>query len=248
MIPISDVNRRTRFPFVNTAFIAINLLVYFYQVQLSGNFNLSRVTPQLASFFDTWAVIPAEYTQGLEIGPTPQPVFLTLFTAMFMHGNLLHIASNMLFLWVFGDNVESNMGHLKYLVFYLITGVLASGAHILFNLTSDVPSLGASGAISGVLAAYMVLFPRAQVRTLVIFFIITIIAVPAVFVIGLWFLTQLVQGVTELGAEGQTSGVAFWAHIGGFVAGLLLVFVFRGPRKPFVEGAYLPPGQDTWRR
>ena len=251
MIPISDANRATRFPFVNLTIIAINILVYIYEVQLSGNLNLSSVTPDLASFFTSWAVVPVEYTEGLDVppGPSPTPIFLTLFSAMFMHGSLLHIGSNMLYLWVFGDNVESNMGHFKYIVFYLLSGVLASLAHILFNTTSPIPSLGASGAIAGVLAAYLVLFPRAQVRALVIIvFFITITRVPALLLIGLWIALQFFQGISELGAEGQTSGVAVWAHIGGFVAGFLLVFLFRGPRKPFVDGDYIAPTQGGWRR
>ncbi len=246
MIPISDANRTQRFPFVNLSLILVNILVFLYEVTLSNSLTLTQATRDLVMFFNQWAVVPSEYTGGPSVPPDVTPVFLTLFTAMFMHGSLLHIGSNMLFLWVFGDNVESNMGHLKYLVFYLISGVLASAAHILFNLGSAVPSLGASGAIAGVLGAYLVLFPRAQVRTLIILFIfITMTRVSAVVLIGIWFLLQFAQGIIELGMpRGETGGVAVWAHVGGFIAGVLLVFVFRGRRKRFERGDYVagPPG------
>ncbi|MDP9352975.1 MAG: rhomboid family intramembrane serine protease [Chloroflexota bacterium] len=246
MIPISDANRTQRFPFVNLSLILVNILVFLYEVTLSNSLTLTQTTRDLVMFFNQWAVVPSEYTGGPSVPPDVTPVFLTLFTAMFMHGSLLHIGSNMLFLWVFGDNVESNMGHLKYLVFYLISGVLASAAHILFNLGSAVPSLGASGAIAGVLGAYLVLFPRAQVRTLIILFIfITMTRVSAVVLIGIWFLLQFAQGIIELGMpRGETGGVAVWAHVGGFIAGVLLVFVFRGRRKRFERGDYVagPPG------
>jgi membrane associated rhomboid family serine protease len=245
MIPISDANYRQRFPYVNLALIVLNILVFLYEVSLSGNLTLSENSRALASFFREWAVIPAEYTRGVSIPPDPPVIFLTLLSSMFMHGSWLHIGSNMLYLWVFGDNVESNMGHFKYLVFYLICGVLASATHILFNAGSQVPSLGASGAIAGVLAAYLVLFPRAQVRTLLILFIfITMTRVSALFLIGLWIVLQFLQGIAELGVpRGETGGVAVWAHIGGFIAGFLLVFVFRGPRKRFEHGDYVagPP-------
>lgn len=246
MIPISDANRTHRFPFVNLCLILVNLLVYFYEVTLSGSLTLTQTTRELVMFFNQWAVVPSEYTGGPSVPPDVSPFFLTLFTAMFMHGSLLHIGSNMLFLWVFGDNVESNMGHFKYLIFYLLSGVLASIAHILFNVGQQIPSLGASGAIAGVLGAYLVLFPRAQVRTLVILFIfITLTRIPALLLIGAWFLLQFLQGVAELGMpRGETGGVAVWAHVGGFIAGFLLVFVFRGPRKRFQHGDYVarPPG------
>ncbi len=242
MIPLSDANRRTRFPIVNILLITLNVLVYFYETTLGAGINLEGQSREFSTFLDTWAVIPTEYTQGADIGPTPSPLFLTLLSSMFMHGNLLHIGSNMLYLWVFGDNVESNMGHVKYLIFYLLSGVLASIAHILFNFSSSVPSLGASGAIAGVLGAYLVLFPRAQVRTLVIFVIfITIIRISALLLIGIWFAIQFMQGVLSLGAEtAQTGGVAVWAHVGGFVAGAILVFLFRGPRKRFTGRDYVP--------
>jgi membrane associated rhomboid family serine protease len=143
---------------------------------------------------------------------------------MFMHGGLLHLGGNMLFLWIFGDNVEEAMGHLKYLVFYLLCGVAAALAQILINLDSQIPSLGASGAISGVLGAYLVLFPRQRVRVLLVR---TITHMPAIAVIGMWIVFQFINGIGQLARTEETGGVAYAAHIGGFVAGLLLVWVFR---------------------
>jgi membrane associated rhomboid family serine protease len=143
---------------------------------------------------------------------------------MFMHGGLLHLGGNMLFLWIFGDNVEEGMGHLKYLVFYLLCGVAAGLAQILINLDSQIPSLGASGAISGVLGAYLVLFPRQRVRVLLFR---TITQMPAIAVIGMWIVFQFINGIGQLAQTEETGGVAYAAHIGGFVAGLLLVWVFR---------------------
>ncbi len=238
MIPISDANYRRTFPVINVLIIVANILVYLYEVSLSGSLNLSPETRQLANFFYSYSVIPAEYTRGIDVGSqTIHPVFLTLITAMFMHGGLLHIGGNMLFLWVFGDNVEANMGHLKYLVFYFVCGIVAGLAHIALNAFSQQPSLGASGAIAGVMAAYLVLYPRAGVRTLV--FIppfIGLFRIPALVLIGIWFLMQLWDGLAELGANtAQTSGVAFWAHVGGFIAGLVLVFLFRGPKSRYPE-------------
>lgn len=245
MLPISDINYRNRFPVVNWVIILANIAVYLYEVVLSGNINLGDSSRQLQAFFYSWAVVPVEYTRGVDIGaPSPQPVFITLVTSMFIHGNLLHIGGNMLFLWIFGDNVESNMGHIKYLFFYFICGIVAGLAQILVSPFSIVPSLGASGAIAGVLAGYIVLYPRALVRTLLFIppFFITVIRVYAFIYLGIWFLLQLWDGLAQVGAPetAQTGGVAFWAHIGGFLAGLLLIWVLRGrdtiPRPPRARG------------
>jgi membrane associated rhomboid family serine protease len=160
-------------------------------------------------------------------------VYITLLTSMFIHGGFLHIASNMLYLWVFGDNVEDQLGHVTYLIFYVVCGIAAGLTHVLVNAGSTIPSVGASGAIAGVLGGYLLMFPGAQVRTLL--FLGPIILFPrisAFILIGFWFITQLLSGVASLGMTSQqTSGVAFWAHIGGFVAGLLLALVLR-PRQP----------------
>ena len=151
---------------------------------------------------------------------------------MFLHGGFLHIGSNMLFLWIFGDNVEDRLGHGRYLLFYLVCGLGASAAHIYFNWGSRIPSVGASGAIAGVLAGYLLLFPSASIRTLLFLGpFITMTRVPAIIMIGFWFVTQLLAGVASLGQVEQTSGVAFWAHVGGFVVGLPLVLLLRGPQR-----------------
>jgi membrane associated rhomboid family serine protease len=225
--PIGDDNTERRLvPFVNYALIAINVLVYLYQMGHQG-FTLG------------YSVVPAEITQGRDItgsvrgiqglylAPGPQPIYLTLLSSMFMHGGWLHLGGNMLYLWIFGDNVEDRMGHLKYLIFYLLCGFLASATHIFFGPNSLIPSLGASGAIAGVLGAYLVLFPRQGVRVIQFGMIME---VPAVLVIGLWGVLQFISGFGSIGSAG--GGVAYMAHVGGFVAGLLLVFLFRNPPEP----------------
>lgn len=230
LFPIGDDNSERRiFPFVNYALIAINVLVFLYQ---TGH----------PEFTYGYSVVPAEITQGRDINTivriggsglrlydSPSPIYLTLLSAMFMHGGFMHLGGNMLYLWIFGDNVEDRMGHLKYLIFYLLCGVLASAAHIFFGPNSMIPSLGASGAIAGVLGAYLVLFPRQSVR---VFQWGRIIEVPALIVIGLWGLLQFISGFGSLSNFGQSGGVAYMAHVGGFVAGILLQFLFRNPAPP----------------
>jgi rhomboid family protein len=225
--PIGDDNTQRRtIPLVNYTLIAINVAVYLYQI----------ANPE---FERGYSVVPAEITQGRDIigqvqrglylAESPSPIYLTMLSSMFMHGGLLHIGGNMLYLWIFGDNVEDRMGHLKYLIFYLLCGFLATATHIFFGPNSVIPSLGASGAIAGVLGAYLVLFPRQGVR---VFQFGMIMEVPALIVIGLWGLLQFWNGFGSLGRTGEGGGVAFMAHVGGFVAGLLLVFLFRNPPEP----------------
>jgi membrane associated rhomboid family serine protease len=222
MIPISDDNAgRIRTPFVNYILIAVNILVFFYYQQFGTNH----------AFLLSFATIPHEILTGTDViyeggmGKTPIPVHLTLFTSMFMHGSLMHLGGNMLYLWVFGDNLENRMGHAKYLLFYLLTGLIASLCHVFVAsfLGNDllIPSLRASGAISGVLGGYLVLFPTNQVRVLVI---ALFMRVPAWVTLGLWIGLQLWSGWGSLGAQG--GGVAYAAHIGGFFAGMLLVRFF----------------------
>ena len=224
MIPISDApGPRRTFPVVTVLLIAINVLVFVFELGM-GDQQLERVITAAG-------VVPAEILSGRDLGPRAPLgiIYLTLLTSMFLHAGFLHIGGNMLYLWVFGDNVEDSMGHLRFLVFYLLCGILAGLTHILLNAGSTEPSIGASGAIAGVLGAYIVLFPHAKVRTLL--FIgpfITFPRVSAWIMIGIWFLLQLFSGLASLGpSSAQSSGVAFWAHVGGFVAGLVLVFVFR---------------------
>src|SRR6266516_2959890 len=229
MIPISDApGMRRSFPLVNVLLILANVVVFVF-IELAE--PSERALQQLVMGA---GVIPTEIISGRDL-PPPAPlgnVYLTLFTAMFLHGGLLHLASNMLYLWVFGDNVEDTFGHLGYVVFYVVCGVLAGLTHIAANAQSSTPSIGASGAIAGVLGAYLIMFPHASIRTLV--FIGPFIMMPrlsALVLIGFWFVLQLFSGVASLGVRAeQTSGVAFWAHVGGFVAGVVLALLFR-PRR-----------------
>ncbi|MEE9324202.1 MAG: rhomboid family intramembrane serine protease, partial [Dehalococcoidia bacterium] len=152
----------------------------------------------------------------------PPSVWLTLFSSMFMHGGWLHLGGNMLFLWVFGDNIEDRLGRLKYLIFYIAAGLAAVGAQLLVNLNSGIPTIGASGAIAGVLGAYLLLFPRSQIRTVIIFFFITYVSLPAYLLIGIWIFQQFFNGFLSLGAD-FAGGVAYWAHVGGFVFGAAVI-------------------------
>jgi membrane associated rhomboid family serine protease len=226
MIPIRDDpgERRRSFPSVMLGILFLNVVVFIFELSVGD-------TGALDNLFVEAGVVPVEFTRGVLVGPPP-PLgmpWTTLFTSMFLHGGLLHIASNMLYLFIFGDNVEDHLGHFRFLLFYLLCGLAAGATHIAFNANSAVPSIGASGAIAGVLAAYLRLFPHAQVRTLI--FIGPIVLVPriaAAFLIIFWFATQFFNGVMSLGATtDQTTGVAVWAHVGGFIAGLILVEVFK---------------------
>lgn len=218
MMPLGDDNSlRKSTPIINYLLIALN--VFFFFVELSGG----------EDFIMKWAFIPQRFTAD-PIGNIP-----TIFTAMFMHGGWLHLFSNMLYLWIFGDNVEDSMGHLKYLLFYLIGGVGAALAHVLVAPNSVVPTVGASGAIAAVLGSYLVLYPRSKVLTLIplgIYFRFT--TVPAVVVLGLWFVLQLFNGVIDLGGS-DTGGVAFWAHIGGFVVGVVLAKAFASKHRNVLQ-------------
>jgi membrane associated rhomboid family serine protease len=225
MIPIGDdPPPRRSFPVVTLTLIAVNIVVFIYEL----------MRPDTETLFRSAGVIPLEFATGRDIPPAApfNTYYATLLTSMFLHGGFLHIGSNMLFLWIFGDNVEDRLGHLRYLAFYLVCGLGASAAQIYFNWGSSIPSVGASGAIAGVLAGYFVLFPRASVRTLLFLGpFITVTRVPAIIMIGFWFVTQLLAGVAGLGQTEQTAGVAFWAHIGGFVIGIPLVLLLRQPER-----------------
>lgn len=197
--------------------IIINLLVFGYEVQLGRH---------LDEFIFSHAVIPIHLAS---VGMTTDQL-LRLTTTMFLHGGWFHVLSNMLYLWIFGDNVEGRMGHFRYLVFYLLTGYIATITHVFYYPLSKSPLIGASGAIAGVLGAYLILYPRAKVLTLVFLFIfIQIIPIPAVIFLGLWFVLQILNGVAGL-TDQTAQGVAFWAHIGGFIAGILLVKLFARRR------------------
>jgi len=206
--PYKDDNPRILFPIVTYTIIGINSLVFIYQYLI--------LPPELLGhIISTYALTPAA------------PSVITVFTSMFMHGGLMHIIFNMWFLWIFGDNIESVLGHKRYVLFYLLCGVGAALAQIQINTGSQIPMVGASGAIAGVLGAYLIRFPRATVHVLVILIIfITFIRVPAMVVIGIWFLSNLTAGLGTLGIE-ETGGTAWFAHLGGFVSGVVLNQVFK---------------------
>ena len=248
VFPLFDDNSdRLTTPVVNYAIIAVNILVFVFLQQLgtNGQFTYAFSTVPLEILTGHDVVTPTRVliepvtgqrmlVPGLE--RTPVSVYLTLFTSMFMHGGIAHIAGNMLFLWIFGDNIEDSMGHLRYLVFYLLCGVLASLAHVFMTaaFATDqsslmIPSLGASGAISGVLGGYILLFPTRRV-TVILFRFLT--DVPAYVAIGIWFAFQLISGLGMLGSGSQGGGVAYAAHVGGFVAGLVLIKFFTIGRTP----------------
>jgi membrane associated rhomboid family serine protease len=234
MIPIGDDPVRRGVPVVTILLIVINVLVFLYELSLGS---------RLDGFVQAFGAIPVEITTGRDLPPRApfDNVYLTLITSMFLHGGWLHLGGNMLYLWIFGDNVEDTFGSLGFLLFYLGCGLAATLLQIALNTSSDLPSIGASGAIAGVLGAYLVLFPTARVRTVLILgFLILIPRIPALILIGGWFLLQLISGLGQLGIAEETGGVAFWAHVGGFVAGLLLALLLR-PRTPRMAG-----GARSW--
>jgi membrane associated rhomboid family serine protease len=223
MIPYSDPSQPKHLtPYVNVGLIAVNFLVFFYELY-------EQSLGQLNHLFLAYTVVPCELFQRCPDYPgAPHPIYVTILTGMFMHAGWLHILGNMLFLWVFGDNIENAMGHFRYLVFYLLCGIAAALAQSAADMSSHVPALGASGAIAGVLAAYLLLFPTATISVLVFFFIIPLpIRVYAWILIGLWFAEQLLNGLAALGPHAQVGGVAYMAHVGGFICGALLVWFFR---------------------
>ncbi len=230
MIPLRDINPRHSFPFITVGLIVINVLVFLFQLSLGP-----RAGEQLVFLF---GMIPARLQVALGGGDVPiTAAALPLLTSIFLHGGFLHVLGNMWFLWVFGDNVEDRMGHFRFLTFYLLTGIGAGLIHTLFNWDSTIPAVGASGAISGVMGAYIALFPHSRVVTLVPLLIFFFVArIPAIVMIGYWFLLQFLSGVASIGVSATTArdvgGVAWWAHIGGFLLGLLLVRMFRRPRRP----------------
>src|SRR5262245_2817974 len=258
IFPLGDDNRdRRTLPVVNLVLIAANVLVFVLFQRLGEN----------EKFTMAFATVPAEIVRNKDIitqdrvemvrtprgvqqvvvpglQPTPIPVILTLITAMFMHGGVAHIAGNMWFLWIFGDNIEDDLGHARYLLFYLLCVILASLAHVAVSMageSAEVPSLGASGAISGVMGAYLVLYPQRRVTVLMLRVVMN---VPAYVAVGLWFLFQLVSGLGMLGGSSGGGGVAFAAHIGGFIAGAALIHPFLIGRRPASDRLLEPPGPE----
>ena len=253
MIPIFDSPRSRSVPYVNLTLIAINFIVFFYELYLNG-----QSPAELERFIREWGNVPActfdavGWERGI-VAENPicrvQPnSALTPITAMFMHLGWLHILGNMLFLWVFGDNVEDAVGHVLYAAFYLLVGIIASVAHSLTDIDSLVPAIGASGAVAGILGAYIVLFPRSVVTAVIPPLFFLPLPVPAFILIGIWFVIELVSGFASLGfgVVDVGSDIAYFAHVGGFVAGALLIklFAFRAPRRG--SRAYTNPYKDAW--
>ena len=217
MIPIRDVIPSRTTPFVTVGLIAINTVVFLYQFSLG---------PAVEAFVLSYGLVPAAFS------------WTSLFTSMFLHGDILHFGGNMLFLWIFGDNVEDRLGHGRFLVFYLLCGAAAALAQTFTDPSSIVPMVGASGAIAGVMGAYFVLYPRSRILTLVpIFFFIQLVEIPAIFFLGLWFVMQFLSGLgSSASASGEPAGgIAFWAHVAGFAAGLGTVSLFKRPERQRVE-------------
>jgi len=223
MIPLRDVIPSRTWPGVTVALLAVNVLVYLSTMGLGE--------PEFETFVRTFGLVPAAFA------------WADVFSSMFVHGGLLHVIGNMLYLWIFGDNVEDRMGHGRFLTFYLLCGVAAALAQTMISPESPVPMVGASGAVAGVMGAYFVLYPKSRVLTLFPFPLM-VIEIPAVYLLGLWFVMQFVNGLGALvpPAAGQLAGgVAFWAHIADFGAGVLLIFLFRRPERARVEWWGAPP-------
>jgi membrane associated rhomboid family serine protease len=217
LIPIKDINPTERFAIVTLIITVLNIAVFLYELVLG---------PQAGEIFvDSFALIPKRLFSRVPEASHAVPAVAALFTSMFLHGGFLHIAGNMLYLWIFGNNVEDSMGRIRFIVFYFLCGIIAAYTHAIANAASMVPMIGASGAISGVLGAYLVLYPRARVLTLIVFGLyIRTVEVPAMFVLGFWFVFQFLNAFLSASTGG---GVAWYAHIGGFLAGILLIGIFK---------------------
>ena len=234
MFPIRDDNPTFQTPYTTYALIAANIVVWVFVQGLGSDPALARslcelalIPGELLQTVDEGTIIRVSQTMGCELGG--ESSWVTPLTSMFMHGGWMHIIGNMWFLWVFGDNVEDAMGSVRFAVFYVLSGLAAAAAQIIADPSSAVPMVGASGAIGGVMGAYILLYPRVRVHMLIFLgFFITTIGVPAIVMLGYWFVVQLLSGVATAGATG--GGVAFWAHVGGFVAGAVLIYVFRDAR------------------
>lgn len=228
MIPLRDTTRSPGFPYVNIVLIVMNVVIFLYGYSIGEYMNV---------FIFRYGLIPANvFSSSPDMDITNR--IYPFLTSMFLHGGWLHLIGNMLFLYIFGDNVEGRMGHFRYLVFYIVCGLVAAIFQFITNIHSVIPMVGASGAISGVLGAYMTFYPRSKILTLVpVFFFIQLVHIPAAVFIFVWFIIQFLSGLGSLNAPKETGGIAFWAHIGGFVAGLLLARFFD--RRPYTREASL---------
>ena len=222
MIPLYDTVRSRKFPLINWVLIVSNILVFLYEQQLSS--------AQLERFIFTWALVPVHLISN------PSAAWITIFTGMFLHGSWIHLLGNMWFLYIFGDNIEARLGGMRYLIFYLLSGVAAALLQTYVQPASQVPTIGASGAIAGVLGAYLVSFPRSRVASLVpILFIFTIVEIPAVIFLAIWFIIQIYSGLFVMQGA-NAANIAWWAHIGGFVFGAVMVSFFA--RRPAYRNWY----------
>ena len=227
MFPLKDDIPSQTTPVVTMALIAVNIVVFLYQLslQVTGDPGASAA---LEAFVFEFGAVPCRISGSCaSAGDFPAP-FATMFTSMFLHGGLLHVGGNMLYLWIFGDNVEDTLGHARFLLFYFLSGLVAAAAQTVMNPSSPVPMIGASGAVSGVLGAYLILFPHATVLTLVMFiFFIRLIRIPALIVLGFWIVVQFFNGLGSFQRQGGEGGVAWFAHIGGFLAGIVILLIIR---------------------
>ena len=223
MLPLRDENPTKTYPAVTVTLIGVNVLVFLYELALGHRVN---------DFLSAFGAVPYEITHRVDLPPTSGlPVQLNLFTSMFLHAGWIHLLGNMLYLWIFGNNVEDSMGHWRFLIFYILCGLVAGLGQVFINPQSKIPSVGASGAIAGVLGGYILLYPFARVLTLVpLGFFIRIIPLPAILVLGMWIVLQFFQGLASLSVR-ETGGVAWFAHIGGFIAGLGLIKIFSHKRQ-----------------
>lgn len=238
MIPLRDDNPTEITPVVTVAFIVSCSLVFLYEISLS--------MPNSEAFVYMYGAIPAVVLGHAELPPelVSLPAYGTLLSSMFLHGGWMHLIGNMLYLWIFGNNIEDVMGHTKFVLFYLICGVLAAFSHALMDPESTIPMVGASGAISGILGGYLLLYPHARVLVLVPYGFIGTFNVPAAMVLGIWFLMQVLSGGMSLG--GQGGGVAFFAHIGGFLAGMILIGFFKHPHVKFFNPPHSSNSLGSW--
>jgi membrane associated rhomboid family serine protease len=221
MFPIRDDVPSRTFPAVTVGLIIVNVIVFLFELGLGAR--------GLRAFVGNYGLVPGyvtAYATGADV--SAGRVFLPFFSSMFLHGGWIHLIGNMWYLWIFGDNVEDRLGHFRFLIFFIVCGIMANAAHYIFNATSGIPTIGASGAVAGVLGAYLISYPRARILTIVpLFLFIHFIELPALIVLGFWFVLQFLNGAASVVMSSATGGVAWWAHIGGFIGGILIFKVFR---------------------
>jgi hypothetical protein len=224
MFPYRDANPSRHFPIVTVGLIVVNVLAFFWELSLG---------PKLESAILELGVVPQKWLPPRETAGLPlSQLVLPYFSSLFLHGGWFHLFGNMWWLWIFGDNVEDHLGHVRFLLFYLAAGLLAGVTHTVFNLNATLPAVGASGAVAGVLGAYLVLFPHARIQTLVPFFLYyEVVELPALIVLSFWFLMQFLSGAAAIAVTSAAGGVAWWAHIGGFLAGIGLLFLLEPQRR-----------------